>query len=72
MQLGIRRRRALSLRLFGDDVWCAARPHDGMANIDGLEHADGGRHRWKKMALATAGTPLRHPDFPRLRPLART
>ena len=62
------RRRTLSLRFFGDDAWCAARPHDGMANIDGLEHADGGRHPLKKMALAAHGAPFRHADFPRLRP----
>jgi len=62
------RRRTLSLRFFGDDAWCAARPHDGMANIDGLEHADGGRHPLKKMALAPHGAPFRHPDFPHLRP----
>ena len=64
------RRRALSLRFFGDDAWCAARPHDGMANIDGLKHDDGGRHPLKKMALAPHGAPFRHPDFPRLRPLS--
>lgn len=62
------RRRTLSLRFFGDDAWCAARPHDGMANIDGLKHDDGGRHPLKKMALAAPGTPFRHPDFPQLRP----
>jgi len=64
------RRRTLSLRFFGDDVWCAARPHDGMANIDGLKHDDGGRHPLKKMALAPPGAPFRHPDFPQLRPRA--
>lgn len=63
------RRRSLSLRFFGDDAWCAERPHDGMANVDGLKHDDGGRHPLKKMALAPAGSPFRHPDFPRLRPL---
>jgi len=62
------RRRTLSLRFFGDDAWCAARPHDGMANIDGLKHDDGGRHALKKMALAQPGSPFRHPDFPQLRP----
>ena len=62
------RRRTLSLRFFGDDVWCAARPHDGMANVDGLKHDDGGRHPLKKMALAEPGSLFRHPDFPRLRP----
>lgn len=62
------RRRTLSLRFFGSDAWCAKRPHDGMANIDGLEHADGGRHPLKKMALAENGAPFRHPDFPQLRP----
>ena len=62
------RRRTLSLRFFGDDAHCAARPHDGMANIDGLKHDDGGRHPLKKMALAAPGTPFRHPDFPQLRP----
>ncbi len=67
-RLGLRRR-ALSLRFFGDDAWCAERPHDGMANIDGLKHDDGGRHPLKKMALAPPGAPFRHPDFPRLRPL---
>jgi hypothetical protein len=64
------RRRALSLRFFGDDVICAARPHDGMADIDGLKHDDGGRHPLKKMALEKAGAPFRHPDFPQLRPRA--
>lgn len=64
------RRRTLSLRFFGDDARCASRPHDGMANVDGLEHADGGRHPLKKMALEADGTPFRHPDFPRLRPRA--
>ena len=63
-----RRRRTLSLRFFGDDARCALRPHDGMANIDGLKHDDGGRHPLKKMALAAEGAPFRHPDFPRLRP----
>ena len=63
------RRRTLSLRFFGDDAECAARPHDGMANVDGLKHDDGGRHPLKKMALEADGTPFRHPDFPQLRPL---
>lgn len=62
------RRRTLSLRFFGEDAWCAARPHDGMANVDGLKHDDGGRHPLKKMALAKPGSPFRHADFPRLRP----
>ena len=62
------RRRTLSLRFFGDDARCATRPHDGMANIDGLKHDDGGRHPLKQMALAPDGAPFRHPDFPRLRP----
>lgn len=61
------RRRTVSLRFFGEDARCARRPHDGMANIDGLEHADGGRHPLKKMALAEDGAPFRHPDFPHLR-----
>ena len=63
------RRRTLSLRFFGDDAWVAERPHDGMANVDGLKHDDGGRHPLKKMAQARHGTPFRHEDFPRLRPL---
>ncbi len=62
------RRRTLSLRFFGDDAWVARRPHDGMANVDGLKHDDGGRHPLKKIALAEDGAPFRHPDFPRLRP----
>jgi hypothetical protein len=62
------RRRTLSLRFFGDDAWCAKRPHDGMANVDGLKHDDGGRHPLKKMAMADPGTLFRHPDFPQLRP----
>ncbi|MBL6750676.1 MAG: phytanoyl-CoA dioxygenase family protein [Nevskia sp.] len=62
------RRRTLSLRFFGEDAWCAQRPHDGMANVEGLKHDDGGRHPLKKMALAPAGAPFRHPDFPQLRP----
>ncbi len=62
------RRRTLSLRFFGADATCAARPHDGMANVDGLKHADGGRHPLKKMALEPDGAPFRHPDFPCLRP----
>ncbi len=62
------RRRTLSPRFFGDDAWCAARPHDGMANIDGLKHDDSGRHALKKMALAQPGSPFRYPDFPQLRP----
>lgn len=62
------RRRTLSLRFFGDDAVVATRPHDGMANIDGLKHDDGGRHPLKKMALAPHGVPFRHPDFPQLRP----
>lgn len=62
------RRRTLSLRFFGADAWVARRPHDGMANVDGLKHDDGGRHPLKKMAQAPDGTPFRHPDFPRLRP----
>ena len=62
------RRRTLSLRFFGDDAWVARRPHDGMANVDGLQHADGGRHPLKKMALASDGARFRHVDFPRLRP----
>jgi hypothetical protein len=61
-------RRTLSLRFFGKDARVAARPHDGMANIDGLKHDDGGRHPLKKMALAADGVPFRHPDFPQLRP----
>jgi ectoine hydroxylase-related dioxygenase (phytanoyl-CoA dioxygenase family) len=64
------RRRTLSLRFFGDDARCAARPHDGMANVDGLKHDDGGRHALKKIALAEPGSPFRHPDFPSLRPLS--
>lgn len=62
------RRRSLAIRFFGEDARVARRPHDGMANIDGLEHADGGRHPLKKMALAPDGVPFRHEDFPRLRP----
>ncbi len=62
------RRRSLSLRFFGEDAWCAARPHDGMANVDGLKHDDGGRHPLKKIALKPTGARFRHPDFPRLRP----
>ncbi len=62
------RRRTLSLRFFGDDAWVANRPHDGMANVDGLKHDDGGRHPLKKMAQAAHGIPFRHPDFPQLRP----
>jgi len=62
------RRRTLSLRFFGDDAYCARRPHDGMANVDGLKHDDGGRHPLKKMAVAEDGAPFRHPDFPQLRP----
>ena len=62
------RRRTLAIRCFGDDAWVARRPHDGMANVDGLKHDDGGRHPLKKMALAADGAPFRHPDFPRLRP----
>jgi len=62
------RRRTLSLRFFGDDAWCAKRPHDGMANVDGLKHDDGGRHPLKKMAMVDPGTLFRHPDFPQLRP----
>ncbi len=62
------RRRTLSLRFFGDDAWVATRPHDGMANIDGLKHDDGGRHPLKQMAQAQHGAPFRHPDFPQLRP----
>ena len=61
------RRRTLSLRFFGDDARCAQRPHDGMANVDGLKHDDGGRHPLKKMALMPDGAPFRHPDFPHLR-----
>ncbi|MGE0373220.1 MAG: phytanoyl-CoA dioxygenase family protein [Gammaproteobacteria bacterium] len=64
------RRRTLSLRFFGEDAWCEERPHDGMANVDGLRHDDGGRHPLKKMALEKTGTPFRHPDFPQLRPRA--
>ncbi|MCC6706625.1 MAG: phytanoyl-CoA dioxygenase family protein [Gammaproteobacteria bacterium] len=63
------RRRTLSLRFFGDDAWVATRPHDGMANVDGLKHDDGGRHPLKKMAQAPDGAPFRHEDFPQLRPL---
>ena len=63
-----KRRRTLSLRFFAEDVRVARRPHDGMANVDGLEHADGGRHPLKKMAKAPDGSPFRHSDFPRLRP----
>lgn len=62
------RRRTLSLRFFGEDAWCAARPHDGMADVDGLKHDDGGRHPLKKMASSPAGIKFRHPDFPQLRP----
>ena len=61
-------RRTLSLRFFGQHAYVAARPHDGMANIDGLKHDDGGRHPLKKMALAAHDSLFRHPDFPRLRP----
>ncbi len=63
-----KRRRTLSLRFFGDDARSAKRPHDGMANVDGLKHDDGGRHPLKQMALAPEGAPFRHPDFPKLRP----
>lgn len=63
------RRRTLSVRFFGEDAWVARRPHDGMANVDGLKHDDGGRHPLKKMALAPDGVPFRHEEFPRLRPL---
>lgn len=62
------RRRTLSLRFFGEDARCAKRPHDGMANVEGLKHDDGGRHPLKKMALAPHGAPFRHAEFPQLRP----
>jgi hypothetical protein len=61
-------RHTLSLRFFGPNVRVASRPHDGMANVDGLKHDDGGRHPLKKMALAPDGSPFRHADFPQLRP----
>ena len=61
-------RRTLSLRFFGDHAFCAARPHGGLADVDGLKHDDGGRHPLKKMATAAPGTLFRHPDFPKLRP----
>jgi len=63
-----RRRRSLALRFFGNHSYVARRPHDGMANIDGLKHDDGGRHPLKKSALLPDGVLYRHPDFPRLRP----
>jgi hypothetical protein len=61
-------RRTLSLRFFGDQAFCAARPHGGLADVEGLKHDDGGRHPLKKMAAVAPGTLFRHPDFPKLRP----
>ena len=62
------RRRTLSFRFFGENTKVAHRPHDGMANVEGYELADGGRHPLKKVALAANGSAFRHPDFPKLRP----
>lgn len=61
-------RRTLSLRFFGERAFCAALPHGGLADVDGLKHRDGGRHPLKKMVAMAPGTPFRHPDFPQLRP----
>lgn len=61
-------RRTLSLRFFGEHAYCAARPHGGLAEVDGYKHDDGGRHPMKKMAGVTPGTLFRHPEFPQLRP----
>ena len=62
------RRRTLSFRFFGENTKVSHRPHDGMANVEGYELADMGRHPLKKVALAPNGSAFRHPDFPQLRP----
>jgi hypothetical protein len=61
------RRRTISLRCFGEHAFCAERP--------GHDHADGGQPGQtcgggdpiEQMARMPAGSPFRHPDFPRLR-----
>ena len=60
------RRRTLSLRFFGAHTFCSDLPHNGLADVEGLQHG-GDRHPLKQMAFVAPGTPFRHPDFPKLR-----
>ena len=53
-------------------LFCAARPHGGLADVDGLKHNDGGRHPLKKMATVAPGTLFRHPDFPKTQTVTDT
>jgi ectoine hydroxylase-related dioxygenase (phytanoyl-CoA dioxygenase family) len=61
------RRRTISLRFFGDDATCAARPESGLHDIDRLTRDDGRGDPMVAMAMQPAGSPFRHPAFPRLR-----
>lgn len=60
------RRRTISMRCFGDDAFCAERPDHAHAAGDQPGQADGG-DPIEQMARMPAGSPFRHPGFPRLR-----
>ncbi len=61
------RRRTISLRFFGDQAFCAARPEGGVAEVDRLSCGDEKVDPMVAMARQPAGTLFRHPLFARLR-----
>jgi ectoine hydroxylase-related dioxygenase (phytanoyl-CoA dioxygenase family) len=60
------RRRSISLRVFGDEAYCAARPEHGLAQIDRLKCGSRMRDPIEEMAHREPGTLFRHPGFPQL------
>lgn len=60
------RRRTISLRFFGDEAYCAARPEMGIAPTDRLRHDRGDGDPMTAMAYAEPGTLFRHPGFHRV------
>jgi len=60
-------RRTVSLRFFGDDVCCAARPESGLYEVDKLTTEDGHNNPMAEMARQPPGTTFRHQGFMKLR-----
>ncbi|QLH50730.1 MAG: phytanoyl-CoA dioxygenase family protein [Candidatus Accumulibacter cognatus] len=61
------RRRTISLRFFGDDACCAARPEAGLCEVDKLTGEEACNDPMAAMARQSPGAPFRHPGFVQLR-----
>lgn len=61
------RRRTISLRFFGDHAFCAARPEEGLDEVDRLKRERAHQDPIRELASAEPGTPFRHPAFHKLR-----